>query len=127
MSDISEGFMLCTCNINNEKQDNNKPYWILSRKIPRKKDQYGDHIVGECSVGFLYGSQLRELILNGLRSRNCFDQDLNLKQKDKLDIVTAAETYSYELRKSGWQIFHPELPKAKHKAYAEGKLVSSSA
>jgi hypothetical protein len=81
--------------------------------------------VGEYSVDFLYGSELRAFILNELRSRNCFDQDLNLKQKDKLDIVTATETYSYELRKNGWQVFHPELPRAKHNEYAKGKLVSS--
>jgi len=126
MCDITESFKLCTCNTNNENQQTNKPYWILSRKIPRKKDQYGDHIVGECSVDFLYGSELREFILNELRSRNCFDKDLNFKQKDKLDIVTATETYSYELRRNGWQIFHPDIPTAKHKAYAKGKLVSSS-
>jgi hypothetical protein len=125
MCDITEGLKLCTCNINNEKQLTDKPYWILSRKVPRKKDQYGDHIVGEYSVDFLYGSELRAFILNELRSRNCFDQDLNLKQKDKLDIVTATETYSYELRKNGWQVFHPELPRAKHNEYAKGKLVSS--
>ena len=112
MCDITESFKLCTCNINNKKQLTNKPYWILSRKIPRKKDLFGDHIVGECSIDLLYGSEVSELILNELRSRNCFDQDLNLKQKDKLDIVTASETYSYE------------LPFAKHQTYAKGKLVS---
>jgi len=68
---------------------------------------------------------IRELILNELRSRNCFDQDLNLKQKDKLDIVTATETYSYELRKNGWQIFHQEVPRTEHKEYAKGKVAHS--
>tara|TARA_R110002072_G_scaffold1503_2_gene12384 strand:+ start:1972 stop:2145 length:174 start_codon:yes stop_codon:yes gene_type:complete len=53
MCDISEGFKLCTCDINNEKQNTNKPYWILSRKIPRKKDQYGDHMV-ESAVSIIY-------------------------------------------------------------------------
>lgn len=126
MCDISEGFKLCTCDTNNEKQNTNKPYWILSRKVPRKKDQYGDHIVGECSIDHLYGSKVRELILNELRSRDCFDQDFNLKQKDKLDIVTKDETYSFELRRNGWQIFHPDIPNAEHKEYAKGKVLSTS-
>jgi len=56
MCDISEGFKLCTCNVDNGKQKSDKPYWILSRKIPRKKDKFGDHIVGECRVDILYGS-----------------------------------------------------------------------
>ena len=118
MCGINEGFKLCTCNTNSEGQQSNKPYWILSRKIPRKRDQYGDHIVGECFIDYPQNIELRAFILNELRSRDCFDQDLNLKQKDKLDIVTADETYSYELRKNGWLILHPEIPKAKHKAYA---------
>lgn len=125
MCDISEGFKLCTCSTDKELSDN-KPYWILSRKVPRKKDQYGDHIVGELSHNFVYAPKVRELIVKELRSRNCFDQDFNLKQTDKLDIVTEHETYSFELRRNGWQIFYPEVPNAEHKAYAKGKLLAKS-
>lgn len=126
MCDIKEGFMLCTCNTLNGQQNTKKPYWILSRKIPRQKDQYGDHIVGECSIDLLYGSKVRELILNELRSRNCFDQDFNLKQKDKLDIVAQDQIYSFELRRNGWQIFYPEFPNSEHKEYAKGKVLAAS-
>jgi len=122
MCGISEGFKLCTCGLNSEKIDQDKPYWILLRKVPRQKDEFGCHVVGECFVGMTQNFKLREFILNELRSRNCFDQDLNLMQKDKLDIVTATETYSYELRKRGWQLVYPVISRGESREVSKGKV-----
>ena len=124
MCDLGREFILCTCEPDEALARAKKPYWILSRKIPRSKDEFGSHIVGECSIDWPEDAELREVILKELRSRNCFDQNLNIKQKDKLDIVTAKETYSFELRRNGWQIYQPSLPDERFNEIGRGRVIN---
>lgn len=121
MCDFRKGFKLCSC-VPEHKVDETKPYWILFRKVPREKDEFGDYIVGECPPNLCFNRDLRELIREKLLLGDCFDQDFNLKQKDKLDIFSGKEVFSYQLRKNGWQICYPDIPEIKYKKPTSRKL-----
>lgn len=124
MCDLGREFILCTCESGEDLAKAKKPYWTLFRKVPRSKDEFESYVAGECSIDWDVDIELREAILTELRSRNCFDQNLNVKQKDKLDIVTAKETYSFELRRNGWQIYQPSLPDERFNEIGRGRVTN---
>ena len=121
MCDYTDGFNLCTC-ADECSIDRSKPHWVLHRKVPRPKDGLSDFIVGEAQIDELYGSQVRQDILSLLRSGNCFDADLNIKQKDRLDIFIGDICYQYELRRNGWQIYNFDFPGVEFKPIADGSV-----
>lgn len=120
MCDFKQGFKLCTCK-DSESIDQSKPHWLLFRRVPRK-DKLDKFIVGEFSIDCPEDPKLRQFILEALREGSCFDQDLNLKQKDKLELFTGTEVFSFELRRNGWQIYHPDCPVAEHSLKSKGKV-----
>lgn len=124
MCDSKDDFKLCTCS-DEFSVDRSKPHWVLHRKAPRPKDEFSDFIVGEAQIDVLYGSQVREDILSYLRSSNCFDADLNIKQKDRLDIFIGDDCYQYELRRNGWQIYNFDFPGVEYNAIAFGSVAST--
>lgn len=120
MCDFKQGFRLCTCK-DSESIDQSKPHWWLFRRISRK-DDLEKYVVGECSINYTRDCELREFILEALRTGDCFDQDLNLRQKDRLDIFSGTETFSFELRRNGWHIYQRDLPVVFHADKAKGKI-----
>lgn len=78
-------------------------YWILTRKIPRTSYGYGIHVTCECLVSLHENLNLYASLLIELNSRDCFNSDLKIMQKDTLDIIIASETFRFEMRNEGWQ------------------------
>lgn len=115
MCDQKEGISLCTCHLNSEKIYKDKPYWILTRKAPRQKDRFGQHIVGDCFIDKKLRTQILNSRVNPSVNDRDFDRVLNVRPKDKLDIVTPTQTYRYELRKNGWQFTNTLLINTKQK------------
>ncbi|KZZ62013.1 hypothetical protein A3762_13790 [Oleiphilus sp. HI0125] len=119
MCNSSSGFKLCTCN-DEASIDRKKPHWVLHRKVPRPKDDFSDFIVGEAHIDELYGSITRDNILDHLRSGECFDTDVKLKQKDRLDIYIEEICYQFELRRNGWQIYSFDFPGIEYQSISAG-------
>ncbi|KZY92966.1 hypothetical protein A3752_16690 [Oleiphilus sp. HI0081] len=86
-----------------KSEKNNKPYWILQRKIPRPSDSYARNIVGECSASGLEEMSVDEIVSRCLKDSCCFENDFNLLPKDRLDIVLSNKTYSLEFGNNGWR------------------------
>lgn len=128
MCTISDKIILCTCDIKNV--ENLKHYWILYRFDPEQ----GMHMVGE-PLG-IYEFLQTETPSNGLvlkdklNNENLFDQPLEFKEKDRLQISIHfkeneyATDYGFEYKNGKWKIneFDYFDWKNNHVEIKEGKI-----
>ena len=128
MCTISDKVILCTCNIKNI--DNLKHYWILFRFDPEQ----GERLVGE-PLG-LYEFLRTEnpnniaLLLDKLNNENIFDQPLEFKEKDRLQISIHfkeneyATDFGFEYKNGKWKILEFDFFdwKSEHFEIKEGKI-----
>ena len=115
MCEISTKIKFCTCSSNVE---NLKHYWVLHRKI--KDKNLRNHV-----LGLLSGPSEKELdyflinsatIENRLNESDAFDVNLELKNKDVLEVVINSKaenyedcfSYSFEYKKGIWKSFESD-------------------
>lgn len=128
MCTISEKIILCTCEIKNV--DNLKHYWILFRFDPEQ----GELLVGE-PLGlyeFLQAENPKNtaFLLDKLNTENLFDQPLEFKGKDRLQISIHfkeneyATDFGFEYKNGKWKILEFDFFdwKSEHVEIKEGKI-----
>lgn len=128
MCTISDKIILCTCEIKDSELL--KHFWILYRFDPKQ----AIHLVGE-PIGFdeylhIADPNNPSLLSDKLNNENLFDQPLEFKNKDRLQISIHfkkneyATDYGFEYKNGKWKVCQFEYFdwKYQHSEIKEGKI-----
>ena len=128
MCSISDKIILCTCEIKDLNQL--KHFWILYRFDPPQ----GVFLVGQ-PIGFDQYLQVKNpnnpsLLSDKLNNENLFDQPLNFKNNDRLQISIHfkehenATDYGFEYKNGKWKVCEFDFFewKSEHVEIKEGKI-----